>query len=182
VFNIYDDKQQEVVSIAVQQQDVLVRYRTLAKRVRLDQPTLRFVNALEHVGPGEQWTIELRGFDRGLCLTVLGRDECPSGYTAARSWTLLLSPPLTPPAERAVDFAWLLLLFIPAGTLVPSQRHLLLAAAFSAAGLLLISRMEALLPMRWESLLAGAAGLAVGVLVRRLARTAATERIERVHQ
>ena len=32
----------------------------------------------------------------------------PSGYTAARSWALLLSPPLPPWAERIADFAWLL--------------------------------------------------------------------------
>ena len=165
VFNIYDDRAREIISVGVQQHDVVVRYRTRARRLLLDQPTMRIAGVLRDYEQGQPWSAELRNLDRTLCLNVVGRVSCPAGYTAARSWALLLSPRLPAWLERLLDFAWLMFLFFPAGTYLVRRSEWLLFSAGSLAGLAAVSAVPYLLPIRNGDLFGSVAGLAAGMLL-----------------
>ena len=181
VFNIYDDRAREIISVGVQQHDVVVRYRTRARRLLLDQPTMRIAGVLRDHEQGRPWSAELRNLDRTLCLAVVDRVACPAGYTAARSWALFLSPRLPGWLERVLDFAWLMLLFFPAGTYLVRRADWLVFSVVSLAGLAAVSGTPYLLPIRSVDLFGSVAGLAAGMLLGAAYRRLTAKRIQRVH-
>lgn len=163
IFSIYDDERREMLMIAADGDDVVVRRWTLATSLGLDDPGLRWEGALRGVTAGD--TVQARLFHRprSTCFVSSGTLECGAGPGPGSAWTLLLSPG-TPGSGilGGVSAAWavgtgLLFGFLPLG-----------ARTFAAAALLTLLASAALtvvLPyLTWSWLQGGAFLLGAGVV------------------
>lgn len=166
VFNIYDDTQHEVLSIIAEDEDLVIRYRMRATRLRLDQPTFTLRGALASVQPNGSWSLDLRLIDGGVCARVDELTECPLGFSAARGWSVLLHTLFPRWLETLLDVLWLAVLFIPAGSFILTRRAAVLPALLCVAGLLAANALGGLFPLRIYEVLAGLGGLLAGAAIR----------------
>lgn len=166
VFNIYDDRQHEVLSITAQGSDLLIRYRMRASRLLLDQPAFLVRGALDRVGPGMPWSLDVRLLDGGICAFTEAGAACPLGFTLSRGWSVLLHTTFPRGVERMLDLLWLAALFLPAGTFIGRPRTAVLPTMVCVAGLVAANAFAELLPISVIEVIAALAGMAAGALIR----------------
>ncbi len=179
LFNIYDDRQREILSLVVNGNDLVLNYRMRASLVLMDQPHLRVNGALEKVREGEPLRIEVRRVQRGFCLEVNQERACPLGFTLGDVWGVLFSLELRSQAMlRSFNFLWLCALFAPAGFWLSRSR----APAFAVlavAALWIIPHQADVLPSPSGEFVAVVLGLAIGWVGQRWvqAKRAAASRL-----
>jgi len=71
LFVIADERDREVLLIGPDRDDLVLRYRTLAARWRLDQPDLRLRGALARIARGDTLSIDARHEAGGTCLMLI---------------------------------------------------------------------------------------------------------------
>ena len=163
IFNIFDDRQREVFSIAATGQDVLFHYRSRASALRLDQKTFRLRQALGHTAPGDTIQFELRRVPVGFCLRAADTNACPLGFSAAQLWQVLLGSEMPwSGLQHLFDWLWLLVLFLPAGFWLTGRAHSVVVAAALVAGLFAVSHWGPLLMPSAANVVAAMSGLALG--------------------
>jgi hypothetical protein len=167
LFVIADDRDREVLLIGPDRDDLVLRYRTLAARWRLDQPDLRLRGALARIAPGDTLSIEARRAEGGTCLMVNGSGTCHLGYTIGSGWALLLFPEHFPPwLQQLLGSAWVGVLVIPAGLWTRKRPESLLAAGILVAGLFVLPGSSGLLPTPPAQLLGAGAGWLLGAAIQ----------------
>ncbi len=138
IFSVFDEHQREIVLYGLDDRDLVLRYRTRAVAIRLDQPDLRVVDAAFDPSVSTvTWVAHLR--DEGFCVWLDGRERaCPVAHTAGRAWSFLVYPELV--VRRftdGIDFLWVLLLTLPIGFWGRRLRPTLTLAAPAVAASLL---------------------------------------------
>jgi len=177
VFSIYDDRQREVVLAGIDGEDAVFRFRTRSTALRMDQPDLRVPGAFRGVRPGDRLRLAIARRGRGYCMEGNAAGACGLGFTAADTWAVLLFPSSLPAAGRwLVGLLWMGGLFLPAGLWLRGRGQALAAAAAVCAGLLVLPLATILLPTPPSALLAALAGMAAGMLARRVAGVASPVR------
>jgi hypothetical protein len=166
VFNIYDDRQHEVLSIMAQGPDLLIRYRMKATRFRLDQPSFLVRGGLANVGATAPWSLDLRLIDGGICARTQSASGCPLGFTVSRGWSVLLHTTFPRGVERLLDLLWLAALFLPAGTYINRRRTAILAGLICVSGLMAANALAGLLPIGLVDVGAALGGMAAGAAIR----------------
>ena len=168
VFNIYDDRQHEVVSVTARGSDLLIGYRMKASRLRLDQPAFLVRGALANVGAGMPWWLEIRLLRGGICAFTEARSACPLGSTLSRGWSVLLHTIFPRGVERLLDLLWFALLFLPAGSYINRPGTAVLPVLVCLAGLAAANALAGLLPIGLIDVVAALGGMAAGAAIRRV--------------
>lgn len=137
--------------------------------------------------------------ESGLCLEAGDRRRCGLGHRAGRGWALLLGPgpaadlargaeavveagaPSADSVGRALDAAWVALLFLPLGFWARPRRGWRLGLVLAGAGLLAAPAAGPLLPAGAAEAAGVAVGLIAGVAGRGLVGGADAPRAEAVH-
>jgi hypothetical protein len=161
VLRVADGSGVEIVTVAARGYDLLVRARSVAHYVRLDQPDIRWAGAMLHVLPGDTVQVII---DRGIastCISVAGRRARGTAPSLADGWGFVLNIESVPSWLRtflgltwsvgvggllglcsgarktaAVGGATLALTGLVASALSPDLRPDVLAAVFFASGAL----------------------------------------------
>ena len=116
LFVISDENQEFHLFLGVRGDDLLIRARTLAAPLRLDQPALRSRGALLGVQPGDTVALRLEVVEGSRCLTVDGRSDCSLAPGPGDSYAYLLSLEAQPaPLRLAVALGWSLVLGFAVG-------------------------------------------------------------------
>jgi hypothetical protein len=171
IFNIYDDRQREILFIGAYFEDLVLRYRTRSAEVRLDRPELRWIGGLEGVAEGDPLRLRLRRSEGGYCLEVNGVEHCPPGYTVRDVWGVLYFAESEAPELRDIlGLCWLVILFAPAGFWLRRRRDAAVACAATCAGLLAAPAAVGLATTSPAEFAAALAGLGVGAAFRRVAQ------------
>ncbi len=171
LFAIYDDHEREIVLLGPDRDDLVLRFRALATELRFDQPDIRLVSALQHVGAGDTLDITVtRGGarqegDYGIALN--GRITSGLGCAVGCGWALLMYPEVFPPWLRVLLGAvWVGGLFAPVGFWMRTRGDALFAAAALATGLAgapVFTPLVATPALEW---VAAALGMLAGAAVR----------------
>lgn len=163
VLELRDDRDQEIVAIGVDRDDVTFRLRTRAATLRLDQPELRFRGVLEEQRAAER--IHLRAWrqESGYCLAVNRLQDCSLGFTVADTWSILLyAEGVSSGTEGLLGIGWLVALFLPAGFWLRRRVDWFLVLPLAAAGLLAIPHLTGLLDTPPVDVAAAMTGLLLG--------------------
>lgn len=174
--SIYDREEREILLLGADGDDAVLRERTLAKTIRLDQPDLRVEGLFGRLSSGERASLGARREGERRCIRVGDTERCALGFGPGRGWGLLYFPEDTnEDARRALDAAWMALLFVPIGLLSTSSR--LAVRNGCGAGALVFGVAVAitrLVPASAAEYGGAALGLAMGMLAARLAGTLQT--------
>lgn len=166
IFNIYDQAAREVISIAAQRRDLIIRYRTRSATLLLDQPAFRLTNALAGVQPGSVVRVQVHRVQGGICAQINRRSYCPVGFTPGSTAGVLIHVGSSSALTDAVSVAWLALLFFPVGLCLTEPLSALMAGTASLLGFALLPRALGLLNPPPGEFLALVIGLAAGAAVR----------------
>ncbi len=134
ILNIYDGKRREVTMLGAVGQELVFRERTLATRVRLDDPALRVPGMLAGTPTGDTVAVGVMRRGGSRCLSVGGSERCPE-LTPGRAWALLLPDSWSKGVRRSLDAVWMLLLLLPVGFWSERKRDAVTSGV--AAGLLI---------------------------------------------
>ena len=169
---IANDREQEVLLIGPDRDDLVLRNRTLASQWRLDQPDVRLRGALAQVARGDTLVIETSRSTSGTCLMLNGAGTCRLGYTIGSGWALLLFPEHFPPwLQQLLGAAWVGAFLIPVGILSRKRPETLLAAGIVTAGLFVLPGRSGLLPTPPLQLLGAGAGWLLGAALQAASRS-----------
>src|SRR4029077_20433199 len=92
VFSIFDEQEREILMIAAQRNDLVIRYRTRSLGWGLDRPYLTLAGALDGVRPGDSLHLRLWRQAGRTCLVVNSARDCDLGFTAGAGWSVLIYP------------------------------------------------------------------------------------------
>jgi len=168
LFSIYDGQEREIVLVGPDRDDLVLRYRTRASALRLEQPGLRAEGALRGIAAGDSLDVVVRADGNGYCLGVNGRASCGLGFTVGRGWRLISFTEAFPSWLRLLlDDLWVGFMLVPLGFWLTGRRTGPLVVVGVAAGLVLLPAATGLMPTPPGELLGAAAGLALGLVLHR---------------
>jgi hypothetical protein len=176
IVQIVDGQRREIFMLGAHQDDLVLRYRTSASALRLDQPDIRLRGALAAVAPGD--TVDLlarreRGGGGGrYCLGVRGAERCGLGFSAGSGWALLLHPEVLPKwLRRTLDAAWLGALFFPAGYWARRRWESALGVGVAFAALIAVPAERLLARPGAAELVGALGGIAAGLMIQAITRS-----------
>jgi len=166
LFSIYDDAQKEIILLGPDRDDLVFRYRTRAKMLRLDQPSLRLRDQMAGVSPGD--TIRIRVWRDGhYCVALDDRPVCGLGFTVGTGWAMLFYSEILPYwLLRLLNFGWIGGLLIPFGFWARANRLSLIGGAAILIGMVALPSVLKLLPTPGFEWLGAIAGISVGRGIR----------------
>jgi len=166
LFSIADDRSRTIFLLGVDGSSFVLRLSTWAPGLRLHQPDLRWPAAFAGVVPGDTLTLEVWRADPGYRVWLSGRAPRRLAYTAGDLWGLLEPLPYRLTGVRPlVGPAFLAILCLPLGVLLPKRGAGLVLAAATLAGAGVLPRLTGLAWTPPLQLAALAAGTALGALV-----------------
>jgi hypothetical protein len=169
LFSIADDWPREIVLLGPDRGDLVVRYRTRAAAVGLDEPDLRVSGAMRRVSPGDSLNVVVRADGRGYCLAINGQATCGLGFTVGRGWALLYYPESFPRwLRKLLDDGWMAGLLIPLGFWSRGRRSATLFAAAVLVTIWAVPRATGLLSAPPGEVAGAVVGFALGRLLQRL--------------
>jgi glycopeptide antibiotics resistance protein len=166
---IEDEDENELLLTGPDRDDWVLRLRTRAASLRLDQPDLRLRGALTRVAPGDTLRIEARRDPDGYCLRVNETQACRFGFTIGSGWALLLYPRHFPPwLQRVLSAGWVAGLVVPIGYWARKRWETAVAGALLLVTLALLPPLVGLLPTPGALWLGAGVGGLVGYGVQML--------------
>jgi len=176
VFGITDDHQRQLLLLEATGSDLVYWYRMRATSWHLEQPTLRLRRVTDAVRAGDTVLVLHWRKDAGECVAVMipstgaRSTRCGFGLRASRGWSLLLYPGWFPPwALRAIDFVWILTLFLPLGFWVTgSVARWGWSCGVALVALGIAPHLNQLRPSPWDTWFAAAVGVLAGLGARRI--------------
>ena len=139
VFSIFDERQQEVLVLGADRDDLVLRTQRRATDLKLREPDVRWHGALAGVSPGDTVALGLQVSRSGLCLFLNGRGRCGMAVTAGEAWRLVQDrPDLSAGAQLALDSLCMIILGLPLGLLSPRRvsGYVVITAAVTGVALL----------------------------------------------
>ena len=147
VLVIEDEDGNELLLTGPDRDDWVLRLRTRAASLRLEQPDLRLRGALTRVAPGDTLRIEARRDPDGYCLRVNETQACRLGFTIGSGWALLLYLRHFPPwLQRLLGAAWVAGLVVPIGFWARKRWETVVGGALLLVTLALLPPVVGLLP------------------------------------
>ncbi len=169
IFSLHDVRNREVLLVAADGEDLVVRYRARAAALRLDQPSHRWVGALSGVAPGGSLDLVIRHSGARICASVGGAEHCGFGPGVGRGWSFLLFAEGFPQRlVQLLDVAWLALLTMPVGALI--RRDWTGVLPLLAPAVVIAAPLLGLPPLRGTEWLGLAIGLVSGIVLRQITR------------
>ena len=163
---------EDVLFIGARSEDLILRYRSAAATLRLDQPALRLPQALSAREAGASLEIDVWRSGGRYCVRAGPEHKCPR-FTAASGWVLLQHVGhFSDWARRRVDIAWLLLLCAPLGLWIRLRWESLAVLALAVTGLSALPPLVGLDGLSAVEWAAGAVGFLLGMALQWLARRA----------
>lgn len=162
----------EVFLLGPDRDDLVLRYRTRATALRLDQPDLRLRGAFAGVAAGDTLRIEVWREHDAYCLAVNRARACRLGFTLGSGWAILLYPRHFPPwLQQLLSIGWVAGIALPVGFWARRRWESGVAWVVLGSGLALVPLFTNLIPTpagHWVGVGAGAlSGVALGPLVSR---------------
>ncbi len=152
-----------ITLFGVDRDDVVLRRRSRALLLTLDQPDLRARGALRAVTPGDTFTVTARRAGRGYCLGRDGAESCGIGYTMGDGWKLIFYPEHFPPgAQHLLNALWIAGWTLAVGWWARRDRLTGAALALVTPTLLVGPGLVGLLATPVSELLGGVVGVGVG--------------------
>ena len=171
LFVVEDEWGDEIYLVGPDRDDLVLRYRTRATALRLDQPDLRLRHAFAHVAAGDTLNIEVIREGHGYCLTSNRDRACGVGYTVGSGWGLLLYPRHFPPwLKTLLSTGWVAGLAVPAGFWARRRWESGLAGILLLTGVGVVPSIVRLLPTPLWQWLGVGAGVSLGIGLQILAR------------
>ncbi|HXJ82814.1 MAG TPA: VanZ family protein [Candidatus Methylomirabilis sp.] len=162
VFSIFDERQQEVLVLGADRDDLVLRMHRRATDLKLREPDVRWRGALAGVSPGDTVALGLQVSRRGLCLFLNGRGRCGMAVTVGEAWRLVQDRPhYAAGAQLALDGLCMIIVGLPLGLLSPRRMSGYVGVAAAVAGVALLAPALGLAhtPLfEFASLVAGIAG------------------------
>jgi VanZ family protein len=162
IFSIYDGMEREIFVFGGRKEDLVVRIRRSASKIRLRSPQTLYEGAASVAGDTVDSWVELR---RGAVCAELASDPCRALAPPGRGWSLLLGAAPSNLFERIADVSWLALLFLPLGYGLRRNLTAHAGLAIAVVGLLAAASIAGgMQPTDWFRTAAGAgAGLLGGM-------------------
>jgi glycopeptide antibiotics resistance protein len=114
--SLHDVNRNEILLIAAEGHDVIIRLRSRAAAAELDSPPVRAAGILRGVSPGDALTMTIGRSGGRLCVVVNERSECGLGFTLGMGWTLLAYSQVRPGwPQHALNGLWGMMLLFPFG-------------------------------------------------------------------
>jgi hypothetical protein len=171
LFLIEGHRGQELFLVGPDRDDLVFRFRTLAARLRLDQPDLRLRGAFASVAAGDTIRIDIRRAGVGYCITLNRAQRCGIGYTVGHTWALVLYPKHWPPwSHDLLGAAWVAGLALPVGLWTRRRAESLVAVALFVAGLLAVPPLVGLLATPVGQWCGAVVGWTLGLALQRALR------------
>jgi len=161
LFSIYDDLEREVVLVGARGDDLVVRWRDVAERLRLDGVEPVWPGALRGLAPGDTFAVRVEQAERALCLRVAGRQRGGAAPGVEAGWAALMAPGFVPWLRTVVGGLWLAVVGGLLGVGRPQARRALFVGTAAA----LVGWVVAWLSPFLAPHLAPLLGLPVGAVV-----------------
>jgi hypothetical protein len=159
LFLIEDQRGDELLLVGPDRDDLVLRYRTRARALGLDQPDLRLRHALAGLTAGDTLRIEITRERDAYCLAANDARACGLGFTVGSGWALLLYPPHFPPWLQHLLGAGLVAgILLPVGFWARKRWETGLAGAILLAAIALLPGKVGLLPTPASLWLAAGSG------------------------
>jgi len=160
---IEDEDGNELLLTGPDRDDWVLRLRTRAASLRLDQPDLRLRGALTRVAPGDTLRIEARRDPDGYCLRVNETQACRLGFTIGSGWALLLYLRHFPPwLQRLLGAGWVAGMVVPIGFWARKRWETVVGGSLLFITLALLPPLAGLLPTPGAQWLGAGVGGLIG--------------------
>lgn len=164
---LHDASRNEILLLAVEGDDVIIRLRTRAAGAGLDSPALRAPGLMRGLVPGDPFAVVVSRPGRRYCVGVDTRLTCGLGFTAGMGWSFVAYSQIRSEwAHRVLNLLWVAALLAPFGFWLRRRWESLLG------GIVLLSAI--VLPFAFRSLdvaplevAAAVGGVAVGRMLGR---------------
>jgi hypothetical protein len=167
VFYVTAPGSREVINLLAEGDDLLVRTSTRANRLRLPSPDARVSGAFANCAPGQRLDITLTGPLQHPRATIDGVERPAVGPDVASGWAFVLHSELLPRWLRAIcSTVWLWLLFVPFGLWARPMLATAFGIGLLGAALLLVPAWSHIDPVGAARMLAIAAAVAAGIVLR----------------
>jgi glycopeptide antibiotics resistance protein len=113
---LHDATRNEILLLAAEGEDLLVRVRSRAAALQLDSPALRATGITQGIGPGEPLSVAVWRSGPRYCIDVNHRIRCGLGFTLGMGWTLAVYSQVPGGWPHTVlNAAWMAALLVPFG-------------------------------------------------------------------
>lgn len=168
ILSVYYGNQQESLLLGAHDQALIFRPCLLARRLRLDAPDIRVIDAFQAYSPGDTVTIAAAVSGEGVCLRLGPTERCGVGITPGRTWDLLLY--LEGPPENVrllIDLLWMAMFFALIGLAARTRAEVSWGGSIGGAGLAASVALTPLIAVTAPQLVASVLGLLSGRVVGR---------------
>jgi hypothetical protein len=156
ILSVYYGNQQESLLLGAHDQALIFRPCLLARRLRLDAPDMRVIDAFQAYSPGDTVTIAAAVSGEGVCLRLGPTERCGVGITPGRTWDLLL-----------IDLLWMAMFFALIGLAARTKAEVSWGGSIGGAGLAASVALTPLIAVTAPQLVASVIGLLSGRVVGR---------------
>lgn len=160
-------EKEELVLIGVQGSDLVVRFRTRAASLLLDQPDLRLRGALRNAAQGDTLEIALWKHEGLYCVAVDAVHQCGMGYSIGQGWALLLYRSSWPRRiQDLLSAGWLAALLVPVGFWAPMHRAVVLIWLACLGTIIIVPGFTATVATSLQQVTGAVVGVIVGLTLR----------------
>lgn len=168
---VEDRRGREVLLVGPDREDLVLRYRTRAAWLRLDQPDIRLRGVLQGVRPGDTLYVTAHREPGGYCLQLNATRTCRLWFTIGSAWALLLYPRHFPPwAYHLLGIGWAAGVLVPVGLWLRLRPAGVLALAVVLWSLAVLPPQVGLNPTPLREWVGAGCGLLIGLALQRAAR------------
>lgn len=107
IFHIADSEQQGILELGALHSDLILRGRNPARALKLDQPDVRWPEAMADVSPGDTITLVVDRSRDSVCMSIDDRERCNLAPSLGDGWAFVLNlegPPLW--FRELMSLAW----------------------------------------------------------------------------
>ena len=168
LLSVYDDDHREILLIGPARDDLVLRYRSRAADLRLDQPSFDLPGVLRSVSAGDSISVRLQRTSKAFLLTVNDSRATPIGPTLGSAWKLLIGGERFPLwAKALLDTLWVSVWFLAVGFWGRTRVATLAGTMALTAALFVTPHITSLLPTPPIELGGAVVGLAAGFALQR---------------
>ena len=158
---------EDVIFLAASGDDLILRYRSHAAALRLDQPTVRLRDGLSGIAPGDRLVVQARRDGAGYCLSAGERWTC-TPLAAGSAWQLIQSSDsYSAPIRAAAGALVMALLWLPIGVWTRRDPQSVVTTGLAALAVLLLPPLVGLAIISPLEAAGGAGGFLLGLAVVR---------------